>query len=720
MSGLSVFSVLISLIMAITGSVGGLQPEAATRTLTISDFIVMHDDDVVNLDPALVLTAGASDSQGLLRAALRLGDEELFPVQLGVSEDKLALLVEKPEAAVAITSGALEGLYNGFMESGMVSMGDPATQEVLSFLVNEFVPAYMGLMEMTRDPEALAELKAQTQGLVEDLIDKGEGVADTVELEGTSYDVLRYEYTVDAAQMGAVADAVFAANDTLKAYSDALFKLYSYMPEESGLNGLTSFSDVMTGMGMGVTLDAVEWTNEAGDVQVFDAAITMDVSGMIAKAAQTAQTVGAEGDVEIPTVEPLVMTINGSTLNGLTKAEVKYDWSIEDARMVFTEDVTQNAESASLTMMLSVLSTEGETDETIMSLAIGGEASMVEPEYDVDIRMNINDGDTQVSLSGNATKSTESDSIDLQMDVTEDDEQLASFDLTKEVFPADDEGIVRNLNCGFEAPGQASGNAVFSGLFKDDGTSSSVLSVSWNTGDGDWSIGCQLNVDAEPVENAALASDAYLLDNFSEETLGQLMQDEAFTAKLGAASASLTADAQTLMGNESVQALMAMFTGVYAGEDDGYDYSYDNFDDDDEYDGGYDDEEGYTYEEPTDDGVLSYEEPQLGWLPEGWTVSNKNIDTAYDFVDLDLSDAEGNYVGYVMFMESSPEDGDTYVLDEEGNFTQVVGQQVNVDCYDESTWSASMNNGSVYTYITLMGENVDIQTLGQMLAGIQY
>ena len=177
------------------------------------------------------------------------------------------------------------------------------------------------------------------------------------------------------------------------------------------------------------------------------------------------------------------------------------------------------------------------------------------------------------------------------------------------------------------------------------------------------------------------------------------------------ASGSLMADAQTLTADESVQQLMGLFTAMRQPQViEDYDYSDDSFEGEETGD--------YEYQEPEDDGVLAFNQPTFTWLPEGWELQNEDIDTAYDWVSQSFSDGS-NYM-YATFYQDNESNQVNYVVGEDGSIQAVEGREVSISDFGEGSLSVTIREGNVFGNLNLYGETMDVETIGQIVAGIQF
>ncbi len=648
-------AILLSLAMMLTGVGGEGQPAEASKTLVLHDFVLTYGDETVALNPSLRLGASTDGQKAVFDLGVDVNGDTLFPIQLGVDDSGITALFEKNDVAVKVSAEALNALTEqanqmmAAMQSQMAQgNGNP---EMMSFLTQEFIPAYTGLIAAVQDPAFAGELQAKGDEIFAQVIDRGEGQPASLTIDGNTYDNLtQYNYTIEADQLAELCDAIYTSNEKLEAYYNALFKLYSMMPEESGLSGLTSFKDLFGKLGMNISLAVEEQLSEDKTIDVMDGVLTMDMSGMIANAMKAQ---GTEG--EAPEIPPIVMNIHSQQVDGVKDASVTCDYE-GDA----------NGESVAMEMAMTV--------------------------HAEDAR-NMN--------------------MSLDMRIAQNGKDLAAIGFTadNQANPENGEGA---HSIGFTVTGDNGLNMSLqnSGISHADGTSEDNLVYAADINGQHVGVSFNLDVVADAIEDKANGHEAAVqIDDLSQEAMGNLGQDQNFQAALMQASGSLMADAQTLTADESVQQLMGLFTAMRQPQViEDYDYSDDSFEGEETGD--------YEYQEPEDDGVLAFNQPTFTWLPEGWELQNEDIDTAYDWVSQSFSDGS-NYM-YATFYQDNSSNQVNYVVGEDGSIQAVEGREVSISDFGEGSLSVTIHEENVYGNLNLYGEAMDVETIGQIVAGIQF
>lgn len=648
-------AILLSLAMMLTGVGGEGQPAEASKTLVLHDFVLTYGDETVALNPSLRLGASTDGQKAVFDLGVDVNGDTLFPIQLGVDDSGITALFEKNDVAVKVSAEALNALTEqanqmmAAMQSQMAQgNGNP---ELMSFLTQEFIPAYTGLIAAVQDPAFAGELQAKGDEIFAQVIDRGEGQPASLTIDGNTYDNLtQYNYTIEADQLAELCDAIYTSNEKLEAYYNALFKLYSMMPEESGLNGLTSFKDLFDKFGMDISLAVEEQLSEDKTVDVMDGVLTMDMSGMIANAMKAQ---GTEGTA--PEVPPIVMNIHSQQVDGVKDASVTCDYE-GDA----------NGERVAMEMAMTV--------------------------HAEDAR-NMN--------------------MSLDMRIAQNGKDLAAIGFTadNQANPENGEGA---HSIGFTVTGDNGLNMSLqnSGISHADGTSEDNLVYAADINGQHVGVSFNLDVVGDAIEDKANGHEAAVqIDDLSQEAMGNLGQDQNFQAALMQASGSLMADAQTLTADESVQQLMGLFTAMSQPQVvESYDYSDDSFEGEETGD--------YEYQEPEDDGVLAFNQPTFTWLPEGWELQNEDIDTAYDWVSQSFSDGS-NYM-YATFYQDNESNQVNYVVGEDGSIQAVEGREVSISDFGEGSLSVTIREDNVFGNLNLYGETMDVETIGQIVAGIQF
>ncbi|MDO4865924.1 MAG: hypothetical protein Q4C10_05165 [Clostridia bacterium] len=667
---LNILAIFISLAMMLTGAGADGQPAEAARTMTLHDLSITYNDETVDVAPALRLGAYTDGEKAVFDFGLDVNGDALFPIQLGASEaDGITALFVKSGIAARVSADALNALSE--QASQMVQgLAEGENAELANFLMNEYVPAYAGLIEAVQDEAYRDQIQQKGNEIFAQIIDRGEGEAVTTTIEGEEYAVTRYSYAIESDKLAELIDTLYTSDDALNAYYQAMFKLYGMLPEESGLNGMTSFADLFAKTGLQMRMDVVEMLSDDGEVDVMDATMTVDMSAMVQQIAQAQQEAyeAEDGDdepeeneeaeepeeIEIPELPPMVFDIHSTKVGDWNTGRMSCDYEMDEGAVSITADSSITAEAMSFNMTMNVAE-EGE----------------------------------QVAY------------IDMGANETSDEEGGAAYAVTFRVVDGHEADVLLALNGIREAKGTSTNTVMLTGMA--DGNS--------------FTVSFDVDVTDAPIEDQANGHEAaVVIDDLSDEALNALGEDQGVQGALMQVLGSLTADAQKLTADESVQALMNLGSVVET-EVENYDYDYnaENFDGEgDDYGDDYD----YS-EEVEDDGVLPYGMPEITWLPEGWSVSDTQVDTAYDWVDITLADANGEAAAYLMFYADN-DHAENYVVGEDGSLVPVEGREVSISSIDEEMLSVTLNENGVFGNMSINTTGIDMETVGQIVAGIHF
>ena len=664
---LNILAIIISLAMMLTGAGAEGQPAEAARTLTLHDLSITYNDDTVNVAPALRLGAYTDGEKAVFDFGLDVDGDTLFPIQLGASEaDGITALFVKSGIAARVSANALNALSEQASQM-MAGLAEGENAELVDFLMNEYVPAYAGLIEAVQDETFRNEIQQKGNEIFDQVIDRGEGEAVTTTIDGEEYALTRYSYAIESDKLAELIDTLYTSDDALNAYYQAMFKLYGMLPEESGLNGLTSFADLFAKTGMQLRMDVAEMLSDDGEVDVMDATMTLDMNAMVQQIAQAQQEAyeaedGADEpeeddepeEIEIPELPPMVFDIHTVKVGSRTTSRMSCDYAMDEGAVSIAADSEMAEDSMSFNMTMNV----AEEGEQVVSFEIG------------------------------ASK-------------TSDEEGGAAYAVTFRVVNEHEADVLMAVN----------------GIREANGTSVNTVMLTGMVDGNSFTVSFDVDVTDAPIEDKVNGCEAaVVIDDLSDEALNALGEDQGVQGALMQVLGSLTADAQKLTADESVQALMNLGS-VVEEEVENYNYDYDagNFDGEgDDYGDDYD----YS-DEVEDDGVLPYGMPEITWLPEGWSVSDTQVDTAYDWVDITLSNADGNAVAYLMFYADN-DNSESYTVGEDGALVPVEGREVSISSIDEDMLSVTLNESGVYGNMTINTEGIDLQTVGQIVAGIHF
>ena len=731
----NLIAMLVSLAMMLTGAGGAVQPEAlpvaeTARTLTLSNVEVTWNGETVRLEPEAHIGVSTDGVRAVYDFGVDLGDQTLMPVQVAVDESGITALSGNSGVAVAVTDKALTELSKLMEEQMTASLGEAEGDgaQIMRFITEEYMPAYVNMLRVAMDPAQRSEINKVSQAVFDRVIDRGPGTPSTLAVDGEEYAVTAYSYTIDAAQMAALTDAMYGEVPVVKDYYDALFKLYTMMPEESGLRDIASFTDLFEKFNLQMRMDVEEQRSDDGAVDQMDTVLTMDLNGMMTMAQAQAAAEPAPEATDIP-LEPVPeatdVPLEPAPEAGISADEVPADAQAE-AEIPALEPFVMDIHSLKL----------NEYAEATGSCT-----------YAVDEHQSF-------EISMTATESTGVEELEMTMTVSEDGKKAVGGKLS--AFMAQDETGLVSYSVNMKAIQQdaAKVDATFYGLQNPDGTSENSVAIDVRTLEQKVGVSFDLNVTADPIVDAASAAEAAcVIDDLSAEALQGLGQDPALMGALMQAVGSMTQDIAALRQDPGVKNLLTLFRGEslpidvdelneedldisvdFGGGPEGDEPAYeltlgDDADSDYELvageDGNYElvlGEDGTALDfddgPVEDDGVLAFEMPEMTWLPKGWTVTATETDTAYDWVQLSVTDADGVECAYAIFFLDPEASTANYIVQEDGKV--VDGRMINVTDFGEGGLSVTVSENGMYGNLMFTSEAIELDTIGQIIAGIQF
>lgn len=378
---MSIVAILLSLAMMLTGAGSSGQPDELSRTLRISDIAIQLNGQEIEFDSTLRLGASNKGQTPLFDLAVEKDGKVLFPIQLSADENQVALVYG--DQGFALPTATVDALIaQAQQQMTAAAQSNPETQAMMEFLTQEMLPAYAGMMDAVQDPERVKEINAKAQAAMLQIVDRGEGVEDTIVLaDDNEYAVVRYNYTLNAQQMLELADAVYQCDEALANYYNAMMKMYSMMPEESGMKGITSFADLAKMIDLDMTMEITETVSEADGLDMIDAVLTINIP---------AQAMGAPEGTELP---PMVFTIAAYEMGDNGYAQVNLDYDIEGNCIVYnmTMEKDESGMAIDMDMTVNAVDAEGNT-ATMASITMEGGSEKDEKgveeyslEYDFDL-----------------------------------------------------------------------------------------------------------------------------------------------------------------------------------------------------------------------------------------------------------------------------------------------------------------------------------------------
>ena len=205
---LNLLAILVSLAMMITGASGAQPGETVANVSTISNFTLSVDGRSVTLEPTIRAGVQTDGETALFDIALESHGQELFPIQLAVDNDALTVAFLKCGQGLRIPESALA-------EQMTLSNADSAqTAEVMQMFnsLGDFYGAMASMAQLANDPEALKAAQADIAQAVKAAVDRGEGEATILPVEGVDTDAVKYTYQLGNAELCAALEAACAAS----------------------------------------------------------------------------------------------------------------------------------------------------------------------------------------------------------------------------------------------------------------------------------------------------------------------------------------------------------------------------------------------------------------------------------------------------------------------------------------------------------------------------
>ena len=116
--------------------------------------------------------------------------------------------------------------------------------------------------------------------------------------------------------------------------------------------------------------------------------------------------------------------------------------------------------------------------------------------------------------------------------------------------------------------------------------------------------------------------------------------------------------------------------------------------------------------------MLPFNEPQFTWMPEGWELESSEVDTAYDWVNISYTNGEGGTMYAYFFEDYANAVG--YVVSDDGEIDAIEGRQVAITDMGEGDLAVNLVDNGVSANMNFYGAGFDMETIGKIVAGIQF
>lgn len=656
----NLLAVLVSLAMMLTGA-GATMAEPASRTMTISDLTVQHNDEEVALTPYASLGVMTDGTKALFDFFIGGGDDATYlTFQVSVDDSGVLLTNDNANVAVKIGRDQLEEMLGDSFSA------DEEGLEVLG-LVGDYISAYGDLIKLMGDPEASQAIQARADAIYDELVDRGAGVAGTMEYDDEIYDVTTYEYDLDAVQLGALADAVYASDEKLANFAEVYFRLMQAMPEDSGLKGMESFEALMAQFG-NVSLHVIESIADTG-LNVSDIILHIAVPGLDA---------------------PLEFTIHTVKDGESQTAEMNGDFAAEDTELSLSMESALSGGDMQFNITLTV-NPAGEAEEADV---IGGDDGPTaiyvlndEDEADDEDDEDIDDVDDIEDIM---------DLVDGEGDI--EDAYYFTMDFDRD-YDEDTGAVEESLAYAFDAAAQdIHADLTVNGSRADDGEGDYQISGGMDIADDAYGFSFNVAISDEEIDARCEDVEPVSLEDFDSTAL----------------VASVGADAMNLYADESVQKLIAMAqSAMEAAEDSGADELLEDVVEDIEDIEDIDDADAAPAE-------MTFGNPQFNWLPEGYEVDYLNVDEEYQDVNGALvNEATGDSVFFDITNSYIGTDVNHFSLNADGSYTAIDVPILNQEVGDGYTLY-SLDDGTLAFSIFPSTDALGIEDIVHILSELTF
>lgn len=595
----NLLAVLLSLAMMFTGAAAPVS-QPVSRTMQVSNITVRHNDEEVALSPYASLGVMTDGAQVALDFFIGIGDEVYLPFQAAADEN--GLLVYSGNADVTLK-----------LDDMLDSLMDGQSENMLA-LASDYIAVYDEMFRLMDDPVQMDAIQREADAIYDEMVDRGAGVADKLVYEGETYDVKTYEYDLDGAQLGRLADAVMASNETLAKYAETYFRLLKSLPEESGIHGADSYEALMGQLeGFGMTMHVTESIAEG--LNISDSIIHMNMEGL-------------EKPFEM--VVHAVKDADGKTSQAT--GQIADDSVTMD---IYVEGVQSGSDmQMSMSMAVNPVGGAQESGEIFEDYAEQAAKLLdAEPEEAEEAEADAAENDEE----------EEDDVVDGESD--SEDAIFITVDFDRN-YDETDKSVAQSLSYGLDvAENKLHAEYSIEGTLSEAGLGAYQSSGELDIGDESFGIDFTVNIVDDPIEVRADADKAVGLDEFDPSAL----------------VAAATADAAKLMADESVQKLTAMaqsameaLAAIEPAE--------------------IVEEVVDMGAEDQPQGEMTFANPQFNWLPEGYAVESMNVDETYQDVNCTLTNAATGESIYIdIYASNAGSTFNHYAIKDDGSYERIDG-----------------------------------------------
>lgn len=252
MSFNGILSVIVALAMLFSGAYNAEQPEAiSARTLTLSDLVVVYENEPIELSPSVSLGVMTQENGAVLDFHMDYGDEQLFPVQIAIDDEKASLALVKGGKSFSISN---ETLMNILKEQGvdvnailnfdfetalnklyqdLLANMDEDEKALFNQLILDLLPTTIDMYTYLLDPANQAQYQADIEKVKQEIRALGgEPDEDVIVYDGVAYDVKIYQYNLNFEQMTDMVDKVYKANVKTAEFYKSYLKLINLIIDQ--------------------------------------------------------------------------------------------------------------------------------------------------------------------------------------------------------------------------------------------------------------------------------------------------------------------------------------------------------------------------------------------------------------------------------------------------------------------------------------------------------
>lgn len=618
----NLLAILVSLAMMFTGA-GAPVTQPVSRTILISDLTVQHNDEEVVLSPFATLGVMTDGAKALFDFSVSKEDQVYLPFQAVADESGIIVTNDNANVTLKIDADQLETLLGSSVsvdENGAAVFG----------LMGDYIAAYGDILRLMNDAEATQAIMAKGEAIFNEMIDRGEGRPGSIEYDDEIYDVTTYEYDLDAKQLGALVDAIYASDEKLANFSRAYFQLLQAMPEDSGLRGFNSFEQILEKYG-NMSVHITESVADSG-LNIKDSILHVAIPGL---------------------QEPVELVAHSVTDGDTRVSEVNSAFEINGVALGLYADGGQSGSDLQLNLSLSINPAEAAQAQEADEEAEETEAYAETAEAVEQTRAG--DGDDVLEVPDGEGDAQDAFYFTMDFDRGIDEESGSLVQSATFSFDAAEQDIHFDLT--------------IDGTQAEDGEGEYQVSGGVDVREDSFGFGFNISVSDEEIDVRANAANAVSPDAFDPSVL----------------AASVSADALNLYADESVQKLIAMGkSAIEAAQQSPADADAEEDAEEDVEDI----EDVAPVEVDPDElelemGEMTFGNPQFNWLPEGYRVDNVNVDEEYQDVNLNLvNDETGDTVFIDITNSYMGTNINHYSIADDGSYAPIDGTILNEEVGD--------------------------------------